>query len=64
MRTMPADTGETHKRSTFSQAKVLLGSIFPSGMTWNYNGTLNPKISPIFQYIQHFGDGAIPSGAG
>lgn len=64
IKTILADLGETYRRSTIGQLKVLLGSIFPHGVAWDYSGTLNPQISPIFQYIQHFDGGAIPSGAG
>lgn len=64
MKTILADLGETYRRSTIGQLKVLLGSIFPHGIAWDYTGTLNPQISPIFQYIQHFEGSAIPSGAG
>jgi len=62
MRTKLADLGETYKTSTLSQIKVLLGSIFPSGLSWDYNGTLNHKIRPIYRYIQDPNDPAIPSG--
>ncbi|MEP7167418.1 MAG: recombinase family protein, partial [Candidatus Woesebacteria bacterium] len=64
VKTIFADLGETYKRSTIGQLKVLLGSIFPFGVAWDYSGTLNPQISPLFQYIQHFDGSAIPSGAG
>lgn len=64
IRTMFADLGETYKKSNIHEIKVLLGSIFPSGLAWSYNGTLNHEISPIYQAIQHFDRGAIPSGAG
>lgn len=64
MRTKLADLGETYKASTLPQAKVLLGSIFPSGLAWNYNGTLNHEIRPIYRYIQNPNDPAIPYGAG
>lgn len=63
VRTLLADLGETYKRSDINQVKVLLGSIFPSGMAWDYNGTLNHQISPIYQSIQSFQDMGIPSGA-
>lgn len=59
-----ADLGETYRRSSIGQLKVLLGSVFPYGIAWDYSGTLNPQVSPIFQVIQHFDGGAIPSGAG
>ena len=64
IKTMLADLGETYKRSSISQIKVLLGSIFPSGVAWNENGTLNHKISPIYQAINNFDSGAIPLRAG
>ncbi len=64
IKTILADLGETYRRSTIGQLKVLLGSIFPLGVAWDYSGTLNPHISPIFQAIQHFQGSAIPSGAG
>lgn len=44
--------------------KALLGSIFPYGIAWDYSGTLNPEIIPIFQSICHFEGSGIPSGAG
>lgn len=64
MRTMLADLGETYKRSTLNQAKVLLGSIFPVGMAWDYNGGLNHTLSPIYQAILDSGSQRLPSGAG
>lgn len=33
-------------------------------LAWNYNGTLNSKISPLYQYIQTFGTQGVPCGAG
>ena len=63
MRTKLADLGETYKSSSIDQAKVLLGSIFPSGLSWDYNGTLNHEIRPIYRYIQGSWDMGIPYGA-
>ena len=63
MRTKLADLGETYKSSSINQAKVLLGSIFPSGLSWDYNGTLNHEIRPIYQYIQGSWDKGVPYGA-
>lgn len=51
LKTRMADLGETYKRSNLAQIKVLLGSIFLSGLAWNYNGTLNHRISPLYQAI-------------
>lgn len=64
IKTLLADLGETYKRCTISQLKVLLGSIFPLGIAWDYNDTLNPSISPIYQAIRDFGTHGVPSGAG
>lgn len=46
-----ADLGETYRNSTTTQAKALIGSIFPSGLAWDYNGGLNHQISPIYRPI-------------
>ncbi len=59
IRTILADLGETYKRSSISQIKVLLGSIFPSGLSWSQNGTLNREISPLYQSICHFDNSGI-----
>ncbi len=64
IKTLLADLGETYARSGTNQIKVLLGSIFPSGMAWNYNGTLNHKISPLYQAIRDIKAGGVPLGAG
>lgn len=64
IKTMLADLGETYKKSNISQIKVLLGSIFPTGVAWRENGTLNHRISPIYQAIINFDKGGIPSGGG
>ena len=45
------DLGETYKRSTVEQAKSLIGSIFTTGLEWDYNGGLNHEISPLYQLI-------------
>lgn len=54
IKTLLADLGETYRRSNISQLKVLLGSIFPTGLAWNYDGTLNHQISPLYQAIRVF----------
>ncbi len=56
------DLGETYRRSTTTQIKALLGSIFPKGLSWNYNGTLNYEISPIYQAIMNFDGQSVPFG--
>lgn len=49
-----SDLGATYKRSTVPQIKALLGSIFPSGLTYSFDGTLNHKINPMYQAIFNF----------
>jgi hypothetical protein len=53
IKTLLADLGETYKRSNISQIRVLLGSIFLFEIAWDYNGTLNHRISPIYQSIRY-----------
>ena len=62
VRTLLADLGETYKRSNISQLKVLFGSMFSSGLSWDFNGTLNHTLSPIYQSIRTFDNGAIQFG--
>ena len=54
--------GKTYQDSDLSQIRVLLGSIFPSGMAWSYPGYSNTTISPLFQYIHQFDTMSIPFG--
>jgi site-specific DNA recombinase len=54
MRDKFANLGRTYQMSSLSQLRVLLCSIFPSGMTWSYPGLYNTKISPIYQSIRMF----------
>lgn len=64
IKTILADLGETYKRSSIKQLKVLLGSMYPDGISWDYSGTLNPSISPLYQYIRDFSEHSAPLGAG
>jgi len=41
MRAKFSDLGKTYQESNVTQIKVLLGSIFPSGMVWGYPGYSN-----------------------
>ncbi|MBA3723499.1 MAG: recombinase family protein [Candidatus Levybacteria bacterium] len=63
MKTMLADLGEAYKRATLTQAKVLIGSMFPEGLAWDNNGTLNHRISPIYQSIRYLTEQDLPSSA-
>lgn len=64
LKTMLADLGETYKRSNINQVKVLLVSMFPSGLAWSFDGTLKHNISSIYQSIIDIQDGGIPLGGG
>ncbi len=55
--------GVTYQMSNLSQVRVLLSSIFPSGMIWSYPGYLNTKISPIYQSIRMFDANSVCLGA-
>ena len=55
--------GRTFQMSTLSQTRVLLGSIFPSGMQWSYPGYLNTQISPLYQSIRMFETDDVSSSA-
>ena len=63
IRTLLADLGETYKKASQSQVKVLLGSMFPSGLSWGYNGTLNHELSPIYTRINTFSQTSVSSSA-
>ena len=63
IRTLLADLGETYKRASQSQVKVLLGSMFPSGLSWSYNGTLNHELSPVYRQINTFSQIDVSSSA-
>ncbi len=49
-----ANLGRTYQLSNLSQIRVLLCSIFPSGMVWDYPGLSNTEISPLYQAIRVF----------
>ncbi len=49
-----ANLGQTYQLSDLGQIRVLLCSIFPSGLAWDYPGFTNTEISPIYQSILQF----------
>lgn len=63
-KTLLADFGEAYRRSTISQLKMLISSVFLGQVAWNYTGTLDCTISPLYQYIRDFSGDTAPSGAG
>lgn len=56
------DLGETYKNSSQEQKKILLSSIFPSGITWNFPDISNSGISSLYQSIRAFSDEVIHVG--
>lgn len=58
-----ANLGTTYQLSTLSQIRVLLCSIFPSGLTWDYPGFSNTEISPLYQAVRMFEQNGLGLGA-
>lgn len=46
------DLGTTYSESSLQQIRMLVCSIFPSGMRWGENGYLNTPISPFYSRIR------------
>ena len=63
MRDKFENLGVTYEMSNLSQVRVLLSSIFPSGMVWSYPGYLNTEISPLYQSIRIFDTNSVCLGA-
>lgn len=57
-----SDLGFTYDDSALEEKKALLGSIFPSGMAWNYPGISNRDIGPFYQSILAFVNAGVPFG--
>lgn len=57
-----SDLGKTYQESDLGQAKVLLSSIFPSGLSWGFPGYSNQHISPMFTSMCQFETQVIPLG--
>jgi site-specific DNA recombinase len=57
-----SDLAQTYSTSTLSQLRCLIGSIFLTGIEWNYPGISNQKISPIYQSILETSEGGVPFG--
>ena len=49
-----SDLGKTYDHASSEEKKALLGSIFPSGMAWNYPGISNRDIGLMYQSILSF----------
>ena len=64
IKTKLADLGETYKKSNTSQVKVLLGSVFESGLAMDVEATTNYKINAIYRQILDKKQEPIPLGGG
>ena len=62
IRSTLSDLGETYKRSTIPQVKALFGSIFPDGITYSHDGTLNHQINPMYRAIFALDTQGVPFG--
>lgn len=62
IKTKLANLSETYSTSTLSQLRCLLGSIFLTGISWDYPGCSNREISPVYQSIRNSGNQEVPDG--
>lgn len=62
VKTKLADLGKLYLESNLSQKKVLLGSVFPVGITWSYFDWSNRTISPIYQAVRAIQSPPMPDG--
>ena len=46
-----SDLSITYSKSTLSQLRCLLGTVFMSGINWRYPGCQYQEISPLYQAI-------------
>ena len=58
------DLPKTYINSDLQQKRMLLCSIFPSGLVWNYPGYLNTHISPCFKVMSDINSLAVTLGRG
>lgn len=58
------DLAKTYDYANLQQKRMLLCSIFPSGLTWNYPGYLNTQISKFFQVMREAETSAVTFGRG
>ncbi|HSW97978.1 MAG TPA: recombinase family protein [Candidatus Saccharimonadales bacterium] len=56
MRDKFKDLGKTYKKSNIGERRVLLGSICPSGLSWQDSGLSNQQFSPEYQAIRSIKD--------
>lgn len=58
------DLAGTYAGSSLQQKRMLLCSIFPSGLVWGYPGYLNTQFSPYYQVMRNTNDESIKFGRG
>ncbi len=58
------DLAKTYAESNLSEKRMLLCSIFPSGLSWSYPGYLNTQISDFYRFIMRSNNRAIMFGRG
>ncbi len=58
------DLVKTYETSNLQQKRMLLCSIFPSGLTWSYPGYLNTQISKFYQVMRDADNSAVTFGRG
>ena len=63
IRVQLGDLNSTYELSSLGQKKVLLSSIFPSGLVWGYPGLSNTKKSPFYKAFSAHSEGSITPGA-
>ncbi len=63
MKALLVDLGEMYKRSDLGQKKALLGAIFPSGITYTYEGISHQGIRAIYQAIHDGNISDVSSGS-
>ncbi|HOX41285.1 MAG TPA: recombinase family protein [bacterium] len=58
------DLVKTFANSDLQQRRMILCSIFPSGLVWNYPGYLNTQLSPCFTFMKNINPETVIDGRG
>ena len=58
------DLAKTFANSDLQQKRMILCSIFPSGLVWNYPGYLNTQVSACFKFMQNINAETVQHGRG
>ena len=57
------DLNKTYEKSSLGEKRVLLSSIFPAGLLWQYPGISNSKKSPLYRLVLAPNEKSIACGA-